>query len=105
MLAIMSSLNVLYRICTLVCPPFRRLLLRTHVRRERSRCAEEISLGYGDWFILHKLGENMNPIVFAELLTEIHDRACVENKRRKGEELFNQGLSTPLKKTTSLNKV
>jgi len=28
-------------------------------------------LGYGDWFILHKLGENINPVVFGELLKDL----------------------------------
>ncbi len=32
---------------------------------------DDLKMNYGDFFILMKLGENLNPIVFSELLQEL----------------------------------
>lgn len=39
---------------------------------ERSRVERVVrALGFGDWFLLHQLARNVNPIVYRELIDEI----------------------------------
>jgi len=81
-LAVASAMNLLYRFITLAIPPLRPWLLKAHLRRRSgSGSCWRVKLGYGDWFLLNKLGENMNPIVFGELLQEIHAKARKEEER------------------------
>lgn len=72
-LAGLSILNLLYRLLVILMPPLRRLLLRRRVRHYTLKTCDKLNCSYGDWFLLSNLGENMNPVVFSEILQEIHD--------------------------------
>ncbi|CAL8136996.1 unnamed protein product [Orchesella dallaii] len=73
-LAALSILNMIYRFFVIILPPFRRLLLRRRVRNHYiMKSCDKLNVSYADWFLLSKLGENLNPVVFSEILQEIHD--------------------------------
>jgi len=48
-------------------------LLRGAVRRLEKSKAERVVrvFHFGDWFLLHQLAQNVNPIVYMELVNEI----------------------------------
>jgi len=73
-LAVLSILNMIYRFLVVILPPFRRLLLRRRVRNHYvMKSCDRLNVSYADWFLLSKLGENLNPVVFSEILQEIHE--------------------------------
>jgi innexin len=72
-LTFVSTLAVLFRILVLSFPPLRTALIMAQLRYiKRSVVARIIRrFGFGDWFILYLLGNNMNPIIYKELLIEL----------------------------------
>ncbi|XP_048510259.1 innexin inx2-like [Athalia rosae] len=72
-LAIVSGLAVIYRIIVFSQPWARVYLLRATVQFISRSKAETVvqSFGIGDWFLLHQLSHNLNPIIFWELVNEL----------------------------------
>lgn len=55
--------------------PLARIYLLQAQTRSRKRQKIEIvvkALGFGDWFLLYQLAENVNPVVFKELVHELY---------------------------------
>ena len=71
-LALVSGLGLIYRICTFF-KPVRRIVLGA-----RSRMASDDDLDVvsryckiGDWFLLNQLAKNMDPIIFKEFIADL----------------------------------
>lgn len=67
----LSGINFAYRMLTVCIPSLRARLLLRHVRMRKGYDIDDLKMEYGDWFILYKLGENLNPVIFNELLQEL----------------------------------
>ncbi|XP_023938914.1 innexin inx2 [Bicyclus anynana] len=72
-LAFLSTLAVLYRILIISMPPLRTLMIMGQLRFVKRRIISKIvyRISFGDWFILHLLGKNMNPLLYKELIIEV----------------------------------
>jgi hypothetical protein len=73
-LALLSGFGVCYRIATMFPNPEIKKFLMKRLNRSidtstlHSICTKS---SYGDWFFLYRLGNNMNPIYFGELLRDL----------------------------------
>lgn len=82
-LTVISGLNLIYRIFIICSVRFRLQLIRAHmrfmttadVRRALNRC------NFGDWFILYKIGNNINPIVYRNLIEDLIDFQKTRNEK------------------------
>ncbi|CAG9860730.1 unnamed protein product [Phyllotreta striolata] len=74
-LLIVSFLSVLYRALFLFVPVFRTYLLRAQARRLENKKAKYIvrKLSYGDFFILYRLGKNVNQNTYRDVVSCIYD--------------------------------
>ncbi|CAG0899696.1 unnamed protein product [Cyprideis torosa] len=72
-LAIITGLSLLYRIALLVSPGLRYKVLQRNCRNLGPSRLETITrkCQYGDWFLLHSLGRNMNSFVFGEFMGDL----------------------------------
>ncbi|XP_028173380.1 innexin inx2-like [Ostrinia furnacalis] len=72
-LAFMSTAAVLFRFLVLSFSPLRTALIMAQLRYINRNIVSRIvkRFGFGDWFILYLLGNNMNPIIYKELLIEL----------------------------------
>lgn len=71
--AVLSFLNMLYRVAVLLLPKFRTMLLATRSRLAhkddvRSVCSK---FQVGDWFVLYQLSKSIEPLIFKELVSEM----------------------------------
>jgi hypothetical protein len=71
--AVASCLGIIYRIATVAFPIIRKYRLRT-----KASLCEDLELkiisryaNFGDWFVLHQLSKNMDPLIFADLLKDL----------------------------------
>ncbi|XP_033241899.1 innexin inx6 isoform X1 [Drosophila miranda] len=73
-IAMLSALNILYRLVLVFCSHLRLQLLRTHLRgMPKSHVREVLSTaGYGDWFVLMGVSINVNPTLFRELVEQLY---------------------------------
>ncbi|XP_021947052.1 innexin inx2 isoform X1 [Folsomia candida] len=73
LLAICSTISVIYRCLSLI-PPFRRWIMRSRVRLETQKeSADSLvdSNNYGEWFLIYKLSQNMDCVTFGDLILDI----------------------------------
>ncbi|XP_015111877.1 innexin inx2-like [Diachasma alloeum] len=72
-LACIGSLNLLYRIILFAHYKTRIYILRANTRILTNAQVEAVvgGLNFGDWFLLHQLAQNVNPIVYRELVSEL----------------------------------
>lgn len=72
-LGCLSALSVLYRLLTFSLTPVRMFLIMGQVRfvKHSHVCKVVRSFNFGDWFVLHLLGKNMNPRIFKEFIVEL----------------------------------
>ncbi|KAG0694865.1 Innexin inx2 [Chionoecetes opilio] len=74
LLTALTALWMLYRLLTILLPPFRNLLLRTHVnpsvRKELQNILRRTTLS--DWLLLYSLAKNMERSMFSEFLLFLH---------------------------------
>ena len=72
-MAACSGLLLIYRILTIVIPSFRTLLLKKSADLIPETKTEKLMqhCHFGDWFILHKLSQNMDFLLFNELICEL----------------------------------
>lgn len=79
--AIISSLNLVYRIAVVSMPNLRLYLLsaksRLTSRTELEKIIKECKIG--DWFVLYQLGKNINSLIFKELLSELANKLDSKN--------------------------
>lgn len=74
-LLIVSFLSLTYRALFLFVPKFRVYLLRAQTRNLDMKKSQAIinHITYGDFFILYKIGKNVNPMLYKELIVAIYD--------------------------------
>lgn len=80
-LLIISSVALIYRIFVLAIPRVRVYLLLGRIKHFGINKATVLirQLTFGDFFILHSIGKNINPVVYGELLNSLYDH--VRNKK------------------------
>lgn len=75
LLFIISSICVLYRALFLFVPQFRVYLLRALTRKLDSKSAKFIveKTKLGDFFVLYRIGKNVNPALYKDLIFGLYD--------------------------------
>lgn len=71
--AVLSGLNLAYRVAIVVLPKFRLLLLKAKLRLAPPDQVETINKNcrIGDWFVLYQLGKNIDPLIFKEVISDL----------------------------------
>lgn len=71
--AVLSFLNMLYRVVVLLSPRFRAMLLVTRSRLAHKDDVRRISNKFqvGDWFVLYQMSKSIEPLVFKELVSDL----------------------------------
>lgn len=61
---------------------FRAFLLKTRYRRIKSECIELIieKTVVGDWFLLYLLGQNVDPMIFKDVVHELAKKLGYRSK-------------------------
>ncbi|ODM88086.1 Innexin inx2 [Orchesella cincta] len=73
-LAALSILNLCYRLVVVLFPALRRVMLQRRTRKSYTiNTDDKFYLSYPDWFLLTTLAENLNPVVFSEILNGIQN--------------------------------
>jgi len=75
-LTIVTGIQVIYRIITLIVPTLREMLLKSRSRLSPTYRIEGICrrLAIGDWFLLYQLGKNIDPLIFKDFLGDLFKR-------------------------------
>ncbi|XP_051167414.1 innexin inx2-like [Leptopilina boulardi] len=73
-LCILGTITIIYRLVMFTHPWARIYLLQAQTRfLERKKIINVVrELPFGDWFILYQLAENVNPVVFRELVEQLN---------------------------------
>ena len=81
-LGTMTALIVLYRIVIIISPKTRAILLHLRYRLIRKECINVIikKAQIGDWFLLFMLGQNLNGILYKEIVHELSRRLGYQTK-------------------------
>ncbi|XP_045476578.1 innexin inx2-like [Harmonia axyridis] len=81
-LTALTVLGLIYRLCIICSPCIRAYLLLGHSRYlgRKQTMALIRELSYGDFFVLHNVGSNVNPIIFHELIEGIFE--YMKNNKR-----------------------
>lgn len=72
--AVFSCLNLVYRVAVVTLPNFRLLLLQARLRFLASMDELETITNkcqIGDWFVLHQLSKNIDPLIFKEVVSDL----------------------------------
>jgi hypothetical protein len=82
LLFIMTFLVVVYRIFIIVSPKMRAYLLFVRYRLVKKECINVIikKTKMGDWFLLYMLGQNIDSIIFKEVVHELARKLGYHNK-------------------------
>lgn len=74
-LLIISFFCILYRAVFMFVPIFRIYLLRAQARKLEGKKAKFIvkKLSYGDFFVLYRVGKNVNQNVYREIVLSVYD--------------------------------
>ena len=82
LLGFLTFLVVVYRAIIVISSSMRSYLLKIRYRRIRSECVElimEKSL-VGDWFLLYLLGQNIDPVIFKDVMHELAKKLGYRSK-------------------------
>uniref|UniRef100_U5EL41 Innexin n=1 Tax=Corethrella appendiculata TaxID=1370023 RepID=U5EL41_9DIPT len=84
-LAIMLVGLLLYRAMIIFMPSIRPRLLNAKNRMMPRETAQAVSrkVDLGDWWIIYMLGQNLDPIIFKDVMTELAKRIEPDQKERK----------------------
>jgi len=93
LLAIITSLFVIFRLTVLLNPPFLRNLIKRKLRHREGAAdvLDDVTHKFqmGDWRLLHLLAHNMNPIIFGEFVAELDaqmvEKSMIEAEKRNSE--------------------
>ncbi|XP_015378449.1 PREDICTED: innexin inx2-like, partial [Diuraphis noxia] len=74
--AIISVLNFVYRTLVIMVPCFRLFLLRSKTDRFSYENLKTLTQKFwiGDWFVFYQLSQNVSPVVFRELVSELTEK-------------------------------
>jgi len=87
LLALVTGIQVLYRVATCLIPSLREMLLKARARlTKRPGQVEAIcrKFSLGDWFLLYQLGKNIDPIIFREFLDNLHTELQRQDEEKQG---------------------
>ncbi|XP_068631754.1 innexin inx2-like isoform X2 [Battus philenor] len=72
-LALMSTLAMLFRVLVFCLPPLRAVMLMGRLRQVNRRSVSKLikHFTFGDWFVLYLLSKNINQIVYLDLIKEL----------------------------------
>ncbi|RZF46448.1 hypothetical protein LSTR_LSTR012523 [Laodelphax striatellus] len=72
-LATLLTMLIIYRLVIICCPAIRPGLLRFRNRMVAREVAEAVvrKTDIGDWWVLYMLGQNMDPLIYREVLAEL----------------------------------
>merc|ERR1712241_1289133 len=87
-LAIVTAIQVVYRLAVLFTPCMREYLLRARARLAPMYQIQAICRKFklGDWFILYQLGKNIDPMIFREFIKDLYEK--LENEKQDGSEMW-----------------
>ncbi|XP_043485016.1 innexin inx2-like [Leptopilina heterotoma] len=74
LLCLLGTITIIYRVIMFTQPSARIYLLQAQTRSLKRKKIEIVvkALDFGDWFLLYQLSENVNPVVFKELVHELY---------------------------------
>jgi hypothetical protein len=99
MVACASIVGLFYRLLTFICLPYRRYLLGRRARFASPELLRILSYeSYGDWFLIYKLGQNINDVAFSDVLLQLYEsfRETAAFRRKKSR----ANLEAPTPNTT-----
>jgi len=75
-LALVTGVQIIYRLAVLFTPRLRELLLRARSRLAPLYEIEAVcrKSRIGDWFLLYQLGKNIDPLIFREFIRDLHKK-------------------------------
>ncbi len=78
----LTFLVVVYRVLICLFSSFRAYLLKIRYRRLKGECIEVImeKTVVGDWFLLYLLGQNLDPIIFKDVVHELAKKLGYRSK-------------------------
>ncbi|TRY79199.1 hypothetical protein TCAL_05994 [Tigriopus californicus] len=81
-LGALTFLVVVYRVLIIFSGGFRSYLLKIRYRRVKNECIEIImdKTVVGDWFLLYLLGQNVDPVIFKDVLHELAKKLGYRSK-------------------------
>lgn len=81
-LVFLTFLVVVYRVLICFSNGFRSYLLKVRYRRVKNECIEIImdKTVVGDWFLLYLLGQNVDPVIFKDVLHELAKKLGYRSK-------------------------
>jgi len=82
LLAVITKLQMIYRLSVLALPCLRATLLKVRARLVPHYKVADISrhARLGDWFLLYQLGKNIDPLVYREFMEELHKKWEAQRK-------------------------
>jgi hypothetical protein len=88
-LAVLSGVQLVFRIATLASPIFRHTLLKYKAQLNSKREVDAVlrKCQFGDWFLLYNLGRNLNGFIFGEFVTDLSKRMSMDNSRSPDMEM------------------
>lgn len=90
-LAIITAIQVMYRLATCFVPSMREMLLKARSRLTKKPGQVEgicRKFGLGDWFLLYQLGKNIDPLIFREFIADLHDKLMRNDAERNDIKLM-----------------
>jgi len=84
-LAIITTIQVIYRFTTCFVPSMRTMLLKARARLTKKPGQVEgicRKFGLGDWFLLYQLGKNIDPLIFREFIAQLHEEVQRQDTER-----------------------
>jgi innexin len=78
----LTFLVVLYRVLICLFSGFRAYLLKVRYRRVKNECIEIIieKTVVGDWFLIYLLGQNIDPVIFKDVMHELAKKLGYRSK-------------------------
>ncbi len=73
-LAIVTGVQIVYRLGTMKAPRLREVLLWARARPRSRKQVKAVCRRrkLGDWFLLYQLGKNIDPLIFHEFIGELY---------------------------------
>jgi len=91
-LALITGIQVLYRVSTCLTPSLREMLLRSRSRLTTRRLGQVEGIcrkfSLGDWFLLYQLGKNIDPVVFREFIDNLHTELLRKDTEKNAQMLY-----------------
>eukprot|EP00096_Caligus_rogercresseyi_P016570 TRINITY_DN927_c0_g1_i1.p1 TRINITY_DN927_c0_g1~~TRINITY_DN927_c0_g1_i1.p1 ORF type:complete len:362 (+),score=85.23 TRINITY_DN927_c0_g1_i1:246-1331(+) len=73
LVSVVTGMQVVYRILTIVVPQLRIILLRARARLASREKIQHVGDFFclGDWFVLYQLGKNIDPLIYKEFIDKL----------------------------------